>query len=187
MKRLLLIAIMIILTSCGAHKGEGGNVNEIDADLAHKLAEPKLQHKDELFEMTLNIEKTAFAKGEPIECSVSMTYVGAQDSITIWGPSSYIVFYLTDGQRIEMEGANTTELSPTVLKKGEKHLFPFQKSGGYSNDDPNASFWRSFYEEKDLLLPSGTYLIAANADFSLDEKVVDSYYRGSVHATITVK
>ncbi|CAM4471572.1 hypothetical protein FHS16_004351 [Paenibacillus endophyticus] len=187
MKRLFLIAIMIMLTSCGAHHGEGGQVNKIDAELAHKLAEPKLHHKDELFEMTLNIEKTAFAKGEPIDYSVSLTYIGDQDSITIWGPSTYLVFYLTDGKRIEMEGANTTELQPTVLKRGEKHHFPFHKSGGYSQDDPDASFWKTFYGEKELLLPSGTYLIAANTDFSLDEKVVDSYYRGFVHATITVE
>ncbi|OMF36007.1 hypothetical protein BK133_10010 [Paenibacillus sp. FSL H8-0548] len=187
MKPLLWIAIILILSSCSSPNNKDQEQNSIDPILMEKMAEPKLQYKDELFEMSLNMNKTVFAKNEPIDYSVSLTYIGEEESITIWGGRTYIGFYLTDGKKFEMEGANTTELVATTLKKGETQQFPFYKSGGYSNDDPDASFWKQFYEEKDLLLPSGTYFISANCLFSLGEEVVNSHYDGSVYTTITVE
>lgn len=92
-----------------------------------------------------------------------------------------------DGKQFNTEGSSTTELVQTTYVKDEKYLFPFKKSGSYSSNDPNASYWKSFYGESDLKLPKGTYLIAAISNFSLDESVVDSHYNVSVYTTITVK
>ncbi|WP_139993686.1 hypothetical protein [Paenibacillus paridis] len=187
MKRIVLLVMIIILTSCSS-KGSGNNEEKaMDPILMGKMAAPKLQHKDELFEMSVHLDKTTFEEGEPIVYSASITYIGDESSITVWGPQAKIVFYITDGKQFEMEGASTTELAPTTYIKGEKHQIPFQKSGGYASDDLKASYWKSFYGERDLLLPKGTYLIAANSNFSLDESVVDSHYNGSVYATITVE
>lgn len=151
------------------------------------MENPKVVHKDNQFEMKLNIEKTKFKVGEPIVYSTSLTYIGNNESFTIWGGHTYILFTVTDGKKIKMEGVNTAELTSTKLNRRETHEFPFFKSGGYSADDPDAGFWKKFYLEKDLILPAGTYLITAYCDFSLTEKVVDSHYNGEVHTTIIVE
>lgn len=163
------------------------DLTSMDPEIKKMMEEPKLVHKDDQFEMKLNIQKKKYKVGEPIHYSALLTYIGDSDSILVWGPRTYIMFSLTDGKEIKMEGASTLELTATRLFKGEINEYPFFKSGGYSVNDPDAGFWKEFYSEKDLLLPAGTYLITANSNFSLTEKVVDSHYHGEVHTTIVVE
>lgn len=184
---LVLLTASLLFTACGAKNGKTLEPNTLDPNIKKMMAEPKLLHKDDQFEMRLNINKTKFKVGEPIVYSASLTYIGNSKSILIWGPRTYIVFSVTDGKKIKMTGANTAELTSTNLTRGETREYPFFKSGGYSSNDPDAGFWKKFYAEKDLLLPAGTYLITAQCDFSLTEKVVDSHYNGEVHTTITVE
>lgn len=61
-------------------------------------------------------------------------------------------------------------LKKTELKKGEIYIIPFSKSGGFSEDDPDADFWRDFYSEKTLKLPEGEYIFSAITSFTLDEE-----------------
>ncbi|OBZ16462.1 hypothetical protein [Bacillus sp. FJAT-26390] len=184
----LCLALIVLLSACGHGNGElsGQQPSTIDPEITKKMSEPKLVQKDDLFEMKLNITKTTFKVGEPIVYSTSLTYIGEQKSFTIWGPETYIGFYLTDGKKLRMDGASTMELMSTKLIRGETLEFPFSKSGGYGSKDPDADFWKKFYSEKDLLLPPGTYLIAASCNFSLTQEVVDSHYKGEVYTTITV-
>ena len=176
-----------ILLTCSSEYGKTMKSTSMDPEIKKMMEEPKLVHKDDQFEMKLNIQKKKYKVGEPIHYSASLTYIGDSDSILVWGPHTYIMFSLTDGKKIKMEGASTLELAATKLFKGETNEYPFFKSGGYSVNDPDAGFWKEFYAEKDLLLPAGTYLIAANSNFSLTEKVVDSHYHGEVHTTIVVE
>lgn len=78
------------------------------------------------------------------------------------------------------------DLSPTEFKQGKTVAYPFVKSGGYSSNDPDAAFWKSFYAEKELRLPAGTYLVTASSNFALTQDVLESSYAASVYATITV-
>jgi hypothetical protein len=189
--KLLLLSIAFMFIACSAEHGKTPQPTmdpvTMDPVIKKMMEEPKLVHKDDQFEMKLNIQKTKFKVGEPIHYSASLTYIGNNDSITLWGPQTYIVFTLTDGKKTKMEGATTAELKSTRLIRGETHEYPFFKSGVYSDTDPDAKFWKNFYAESDLLLPAGTYLIAANCEFSLTEKVVDSHYDGEVHTTIIVE
>jgi hypothetical protein len=189
--KLLLFVAALLLTACGANSGKAHERahEPLTLNPATKkiMEEPKPVHKDDQFEMKLNIPKTKFKVGEPIVISASLTYIGNSNSIIIWGPRSYIVFSLTDGKKFEMSGMSTLELTSTKLLQGVTHEHPFVKTGAWSPDDPQADFWKKFYSEKDLLIPAGTYLITARCEFSLTEKVVDSHYNGEVHTTITVE
>ncbi|GIP39054.1 hypothetical protein J31TS4_23340 [Paenibacillus sp. J31TS4] len=184
--KVLVLVLALMFAACSNENGKAPQPT-LDPIVKKRMDEPKLVHKDDQFEMKLNIQKTKFKVGEPIQYSTSLTYVGDNDFITLWGPRTYIVFSLTDGKKLTMEGANTTELASTKLIRGETKEYPFSKSGSYSPTDPDADFWKQFYTEADLILPAGTYLIAAQCDFSLSEKVVDSYYPGEVHTTIIVE
>ncbi|WP_261300528.1 hypothetical protein [Paenibacillus andongensis] len=117
----------------------------MDPAIKKFMAEPKLIHKDDQFEMKLNIEKTKFKVGEPIVYSASLTYIGNNKSIFIWGGHTYILFSVTDGKKIKMESVNTAEVTATKLSQGETHEYPFFKSGSYSANDPDAGFWKKFY------------------------------------------
>jgi len=185
--KLMFLLVILFFTACGSQNGKTQQPSTLEPAIKKLMEEPKLIHKDDQFEMKLNIAKTKFKAGEPIVYSASLTYVGNNKSIIIWGGHTYILFSVTDGKKIKMEGANTAELTATELNQGETHEYPFFKSGGYSANDPDAGFWKKFYEEKDLILPSGTYLITARTDFSLTEKVIDSHYYGEVHTTIAVE
>ncbi|RCW39729.1 hypothetical protein [Paenibacillus prosopidis] len=152
------VALLLLICACGSDKsGESGETEEtIHPVVTEKMAEPKLKHKFDGFEMKLNIDKTDFKIGEPIELSASLNYIGEEDAITVWGPRSKVIFTLTDGKEFDMEGASTMDLVPLEIAQGETLEFPFSKSGGYDSDDPDAEFWKKFYAEKELLLPAGT-------------------------------
>jgi hypothetical protein len=179
----LVFLLALLLTACGTKEQK----KEIDANVLERMNSPKLVHRDELFELKLNIEKTTFLAEEPIPYSASLTYIGDGDSFTVWGSHTIVGFRITNGLDFDMEGASTLELAATKLLKNKTVVYPFVKSGGYSNDDPKADFWREFYSEKELTLPPGKYLIEAVCVFSLDESVVDSHYNGSVYTMITVE
>ncbi|RAP73621.1 hypothetical protein [Paenibacillus montanisoli] len=187
MKRIIILLFVLLLSACGSSGRKEKEEAAADPAVLAKMSAPKLVHKDDLFEMKLNIAKTTFAQDEPIVYSTSLTYIGEQDSITIWGGRTYIGFNISDGKTFRMEGANTSELASTKLAKGVTTEYPFFKSGGFGADDPDAEFWREFYAEKELRLPPGNYLISAFCDFSLDESVVDSRYNGEVYTMITVE
>ncbi|MBD2869274.1 hypothetical protein [Paenibacillus arenilitoris] len=179
----LVFLLALLLSACGTKE----QIKEIDADVLERMNNPKLAHRDELFELKLNIGKTTFSANEPISYSASLTYIGDGDSFTVWGSHTIVAFRITNGLDFDMEGASTSELAATKLLKNKTVLYPFVKSGGYSHDDPNADFWRQFYSRKELVLPQGNYLIEAVCVFSLDESVVDSHYNESVYTMITVE
>ncbi|KRE24924.1 hypothetical protein [Paenibacillus sp. Soil522] len=179
----VVFLLVLLITACGSMERK----KEVDADVLERMNNPKLVHRDELFELKLNIEKTTFSADEPIPYTASLTYIGDGDSFTVWGSHTIIGFRITDGLDFDMEGATTLELTATKLLKDKTVVYPFAKSGGYSNNDPKADFWREFYNEKELILSPGKYLIEAVCLFSLDESVVDSHYNESVYTMITVK
>jgi hypothetical protein len=181
---LMFLTVTFIFSACSS---ENGKALAIDPKIMKMMNEPKLLNKDDQFEMKLNINKTKFKVGESIVYSASLTYIGDSNSITIWGPKTYVAFSITDGKKFKMEGTTTAELAATELFRGEVREYPFFKSGAYSSDDPEAGFWKKFYAEKELLLPAGTYIISSICVFSLTEKVVDSHYNGDVYTTITVE
>jgi hypothetical protein len=68
-----------------------------------------------------------------------------------------------------MRSVQEDALKTTIIKKNVVYKFDFQKSGGFSADDPKADFWSKFYADRDLRLPVGTYTIIAAASFMLNE------------------
>jgi len=111
--------------------------------------------------MTLSAaaEPAVLAAGQPIEVEATVTNDGA-DPIVLSGSGSGIVFFsvtrLEDGLTLG-DSLRTGDCVSHVIR--EPIVVPFFKSGGWSEDDPNADFLRAYFSDRELRLPSGTWRI----------------------------
>lgn len=169
---------MVILVSC----------NNISSEDRPTIDESQQQfvNEDQLFRLTLHIEKLSFRSDEKIELSSTLEYIGPNTSITIWHGLPYIDYYISDGKEFNVMGMTATILTHTTLDKGKVYTFQYIKSGGYSEDDPHADFWKKFYDEKDLYLPPGKYTLGVATHFSLTADTEGSRYSNNVEIEITV-
>ncbi|SFJ41207.1 hypothetical protein SAMN02799624_04371 [Paenibacillus sp. UNC496MF] len=192
MRWLVMLMAVVLLAACGRSGGsdpeEAARKELAKQAVMAKMAHPKPVYRDELFELKLHIERTTVKAGEPIAASASLTYIGDQPKITVWGARSFLTFAIHDANGFAMEGASTAERAPTGLNRGQTYAYPFFKSGGYDSQAPDADFWRAFYAEKELRLPAGRYVLEANLSFDLHEALDGrAAYRAAAHATITVE
>jgi hypothetical protein len=74
---------------------------------------------DGYFKLTIHTNKDTFAQGEPIDCEAELTYIGDQDSITVYVYGDPITMDMT-GKDTWYESTNHAYQEDTlVLKKGE--------------------------------------------------------------------
>lgn len=111
--------------------------------------------------MTLSAaaESAVVAAGQAIEVEVRLTNDGAEP-IVLSGSGSGVIFFsvtrLEDGLTLG-DSLRTGDCATQVL--GEPIIVPFSKSGGWSEEDPNADFLRAYFADPELRLPSGTWRI----------------------------
>lgn len=143
--------------------------------------------KDELFELKMYIDKDTYAHDEIVNCYATIEYIGEEDSISVYSSDPLVGFSLKDDKYFD-GGYNVNDvLMTTTFEKGKLVRFDFAKSGGWTDDDPNADFYKKFFSEKELILPTGTYEISATiaCSFNIND-VLNSQYKNSVSAYITV-
>jgi hypothetical protein len=96
-----------------------------------------------------------------LDVTATLSHDGLED-VALSGSGSGIVFFsvtrLEDGLTSGPPGM-TGDCAPHVLPAGEPTTIPFEKSGGYSPDDPNADFMEVYNSDPLLTLPSGTWRI----------------------------
>ncbi|MGZ8563458.1 MAG: hypothetical protein ACXWWU_07545 [Candidatus Limnocylindria bacterium] len=113
--------------------------------------------------MTLSAtaEPAVVAAGEPISVEAVVTNDGAEPIVLSGSGSGFVFFSVTrveDGLTSGPPGM-TMDCAQHVLAPGEPTVVPFSKSGGFSPDDPNAAFLRTYFADPELTLPSGTWRI----------------------------
>ena len=123
------------------------------------------------FELKLYADKDTYTADEEIHIRATLEYKGPADTVTVWHGLPYIGFWISDGGDFETGGATLTVLTSTELEKGMLYEFPYKKSGGYSENDPDADFWRAFYAEDALKLPTGTYTVSVSGAFHVSEQM----------------
>lgn len=111
--------------------------------------------------MTLSAaaEPAVVAAGQPIEVEVTLTNEG-DDPIVLSGSGSGVIFFsvtrLEDGLTLG-DSLRSGDCVSHVIR--EPIVVPFSKSGGWSEDDPNADVLRAYFADPELRLPSGTWRI----------------------------
>ncbi len=141
--------------------------------------------EDDLFRLSLYIVNKQLKADEPIEIYSTLEYIGENENITIWGGKPYIIYTLYDAQGVcYTEGLIFAVLESRTINRGEVRTFPFQKSRGWSADDPDAKYWEAFSSDPDLKLPKGTYTLTVGCAFDLTEDGQD--YQNSVETEFVV-
>jgi hypothetical protein len=111
--------------------------------------------------LTAMAQPATVSTGEVIDVTATLSHDGPED-VALSGSGSGIVFFsvtrLEDGLTTGPPGM-TGDCAPHVLPAGEPTTIPFEKSGGYSPDDPNADFMEVYNSDPLLTLPSGTWRI----------------------------
>ena len=123
-----------------------------------------LTGRDAGFVLTLRIGSNVVDAGAPIDAAAQLTWEGAAPKAAIWGSGGGPVAF---GLK-QLDGP--IELGPAMTGDCARHEFarlvpveiPYKKSGGWSADDPNAGFYRTFFADPVLRLPSGRWRLDAN-------------------------
>ena len=168
----ILLALVLGLSACGE-----GNT-----------AEPEVPGvgKANGFELRLYTDKESYTTREEIRIWATLEYKGEADTVTIWHGRPYITFSISDGKDFQTGGMVSTILNSTTLERGVVYQFDYVKSGAYGEDDPDADFWREFYQTETLKLPAGTYTVTVNGDFYLSEWQLPEEQGPSAQIQITV-
>ncbi len=156
----VLILVTVLMLSGCTQMQAGQALNEGES--------PAFTARDENFEVKTYIDKLELEENEEIKVYSTIEYIGENDSIKIWSGEPYFHHMIYDGKKYINDSVVLDVLKETVLKKGEVYTMPFSKSGGFTQEDPDAKFWEQYFSEKELKLPAGDYTFTATTDFWLD-------------------
>jgi hypothetical protein len=152
----VLLTAALALAGCDILPGAGG---------------PVARDADESFELVLRVGSTRYAVDAPIDASATLSYLGPEVGMDLVGSGSGLVSFSAkqlDGG-LEMGGAQTANCQPYRLDRARPMEVPYTKFGGWSNDDPDAAFYRAFFADPGFRLPRGRWQISAGADFYVGE------------------
>lgn len=121
------------------------------------------------FELTLQVPRLRYRAGETIEPVATLSYIGSDPGAEIRSSSGGPV-----GFGVEREGGPRIgpgyhlDCQPGVVRRDQPLLVPFQKSGGWTDDDPHADFLEEYFlGQRALTLPAGRWTIWAETEMTL--------------------
>lgn len=123
------------------------------------------------FVLSLTLPTDTFVSAEPIELEAVFAWEGAAASRTLWaaagGPLVFTAQQL-DGPRV-IGGGSDAACAVHEFKRGIPQRSGYRKSGGYSETDPDAAFYKAFFADPLFRLPPGQWRISVVADGFLAE------------------
>ena len=178
MKRLIMLIMLFIVLSLSACEEE--EIEPIIIREGRQVAESF----DDSFRIILYSEKDIYSDIEEVIIWGTIEYIGLEDSIDIHSGAPYMGFDVESEGVPFIQNLVLTLLMTTTLEKGEVHEFPLTKSGGFSEDDEDADFWREFYTEERMIFPKGEYQLTFSTGFYIDTR---SDYHISIQYQFEVK
>ena len=163
--------IVLVLAACGEAIAPTGSPGQSSSPATPPAPEPSevsgqpvvLEGRDAGFALSLRIGSDAVDAGAPLDVGATLTWEGAEPRAAIWasggGPVSFGIKQV-DGD-IVLDAVQTADCAQHDYTRGFPVAMPFRKSGGFSEDDPNADFYRVYFADPVLRLPSGRWGVAA--------------------------
>jgi len=123
------------------------------------------------FVLAVTLPADTYTPVDPIELEVTLTWQGAAPTKKVWGSAGGpLLFALKqlDGP-IEIGPASDAACAIHEFVRGVPQVSGYRKSGGYSDTDPNAAFYKAFFADPKLRLPVGQWRISVIVDGYLEE------------------
>jgi hypothetical protein len=160
---LLLCAFSMLLTNCSS-----GDGSALPTDPSSPRAPGTADTVEHPFRLVLDLPSTTWAHGESIEGRARLELVEGT-SVEIGRSGSGVIgfgFKEVDGRR-ELTPMFTADCSPGRIDAAHPAVEDLTKSpSGYSAQDPEADFYRDFFERPGIVLPPGEWDITAVANFT---------------------
>ena len=138
--------------------------------------------------LAATVDPAVVATGEEINVVAELSHELAEP-LVVFGSGGGIVGFsvtrvedgLSSGPSVSSSDCARHELPP-----GEPTIVPFAKSGGWSEDDPNAAFLRTYFSEPELTLPPGTWRIDITTSGILGEGCTGEPFGHELALMVTV-
>ena len=124
--------------------------------------------QDDNFHIILYSNKDIYHFDEEVVIWATIEYVGPENNITIYSGEPIGGFYVVSDGVSYISYSYYPMLKTTVLSKGDILEIPMEKSGGFSETDEDADYWREFYNEERMLFPIGEYNVVFSTNFYTD-------------------
>jgi hypothetical protein len=203
LKRLAAIALIVAIGACtgpGAASSSGSTVDTpatspTIADTAPAAtdtpgpaspAAATAEDVDGPFRLTFTLPRTTWFADEAIQGEAVLALVDgdlAELGAASNGPIEFS-FKEVDGAR-QMGPAWDTACASARLAADSPIVRSIRKSGGYSDDQPDAAFYRAFFADPLVRLPAGDWDITAMAEF-MDDRDCTIAHQVSMSATVRV-
>lgn len=115
---------------------------------------------DDRYTLTLTLPSDTWAVGEPIDGTASLSLEPGPD-VQLSGSGSPIAFsYAEVNGRRRIDPVFTADCAPHPLSAASPITTPLTNRGSWSDDMPDAEFYRDFFTGPDVRLPAGDWDIA---------------------------
>jgi photosystem II stability/assembly factor-like uncharacterized protein len=137
------------------------------------------------FQLTFDVPRTDWHTGDSITGEATLSYLGS-GGVGIGSSGGGPIGFLFDevGGSRHMGGAWTSNLVMRQLYAGKPITSPIGKSGAFTGEDPNAAFYRSFFNDPLVHLPAGDWTISAIAEFQTGSTTAPDHH--SLRASVLI-
>jgi len=159
------------------------------AACANEANEPQISiASNDVFQITIETDKTVYKQDEAIECRAVLLYVG-DEPLTVYH-SDPLVSFAIEGDKYFEGGSGHYRIAvglSTTFYPGDIMELDFVKAGEVDTTGEYADFYIEYYDEKQLILPRDEYELSASVQYAPDaEKPAETITIGVV-ANIKVK
>lgn len=129
------------------------------------------QDDDGTFRLTLTAGQGRYRAGQAIDVDATLTYLGPHGAIVARGSGNSLIGFGIESRDLPLrvDPIYTSDCAPHDFVRGEPMRAPFAKSGGFTDGDPFAPFYRSYFASPELRLPAGTWTITAHVSLSIGD------------------